>query len=373
MITRNFPPLIGGMEKLNFNIYRALRRKYIAFLAGPVGSAKYHEQDEYVEFSFAPLSIYIFSSAVKSISFSNRLKPDLVFCGSGTAIVAGYFAAKLCSARLVCYLHGLDIVAKSFIYQYFFIPLIRRADLIIVNSRNTNELAISAGMSAEKISILEPGVELPSSLNRQELSCAFRARYELVDKKYILIAGRITARKGIVEFIENSFRQLLLTRPDLVLVIVGEEARHAAKSSNGLTEEIISTVERLGIKGNVIMTGMVSEEIFSGALFSAELLVFPVLDMVNDVEGFGMVAVEAAAHGLPTVAFSAGGVPDAVAHGKSGWLVEPNNYKDMSVAILNYLDRTDDTAVSPYTCKAFAEDFEWRRFEEKLYFILENK
>ena len=51
----------------------------------------------------------------------------------------------------------------------------------------------------------------------------------------------------------------------------------------------------------------VDDQRLSDAYFAADVMVFPVLDLPGDVEGFGMVAVEAAAHGLPTVAFAVGG------------------------------------------------------------------
>lgn len=372
MVTRNFPPLIGGMEKLNFNIYLALKRAYDLLLAGPIGSAKFLNQSQYIEFAFKPLWLYIFSSIVKTTVFSLRSKPSVVFCGSGTSIIAGYIAAKLCSAKLVCYLHGLDIIAPSYVYQSFFIPLIKKSDLVIINSNHTRELALGAGFSDQCLSLLAPGVDMPEHSSRFHLSDSFRVRYEIGDKRYILLAGRITARKGIVEFIENVFVKLLSEKPSLILVIVGEEANQAAKYSKGVMRNILKTIEKFGIEKSIIMTGAVSDIEFSGALFGAELFVFPVLDLPNDVEGFGMVAIEAAAHGVPTVAFASGGVPDAVSHGVSGWLVSPGNYPAMTNKILTYLDQGDSSGVCPSSCIRFAADYEWEKFGKKLRSIIDR-
>jgi phosphatidylinositol alpha-1,6-mannosyltransferase len=93
--------------------------------------------------------------------------------------------------------------------------------------------------------------------------------------------------------------------------------------------------------------------------------VFPVKDIPGDVEGFGMVALEAAAHGLPTVAFGAGGVPDAVADGVSGSLVPAGDYPQMAACIDRYL-AGDWGSVSPASCVAFAEDFAWPGYGERL-------
>lgn len=371
MVTRNFPPLVGGMEKLNLNIFLALNNKFKAYLAGPSGSFKFHKVFPYIEFPFKPLWLYIAMSLFKVSLFALKIKPNIVFCGSGTSILAGYISARLCSAKLICYLHGLDIVASSVVYQSFFVPLIGKSNLVIVNSRHTRMLAISAGIPAERIHLLSPGVNLPDMSRRDELAISFRNSYGLGDRKFILIAGRITARKGVVEFIENIFVQMVAKNPELILVVVGEEAQHAAKSSRGVTGAIYEAISNNGLERNVVLTGGVSELSFSSALFSASAFVFPVLNLPNDVEGFGMVAIEAAAHGLPTVGFSVGGVPDAIENGKSGWLVESGDYSAMEEKISSCLNY-GDSSVTPETCRLFAESFQWSAFEGKLEKIVNS-
>lgn len=358
------------MEKLNLNIFLALKNKFSTYLAGPNGSYNFHGLSTYVEFPFKPLWLFIVASLLKVSLFAVKLRPNVVFCGSGTAILSGYFSAKLSSAKLVCYLHGLDIVASNFVYQSLFVPLIRKADLVIVNSRNTHALAISAGISAERIHLLFPGVSLPNLSRKNELAMEFRKAHGLGDRKVMLIAGRITARKGIVEFIENVFMRMVAQEPELMLLVVGEEAQHAAKSSQGVTDAIYKAISNYGVENNVILTGGVSELGFSGALFSANVFVFPVLNLPNDVEGFGMVAVEAAAHGVPTVGFAVGGVPDAIENGRSGWLVDSGDYQKMQQLISACLNHGESSTVNSETCRMFAEEFEWSKFGADLEKIL---
>ena len=78
----------------------------------------------------------------------------------------------------------------------------------------------------------------------------------------------------------------------------------------------------------------------------------------DDPEGFGMVAVEAAAHGTPTVAFATGGIVDAVAQGVSGYLVEKNNYSQLSKQVITLLA----TPLPKENIQDFARQFEWSRF-----------
>jgi phosphatidylinositol alpha-1,6-mannosyltransferase len=372
LVTRNFPPLMGGMEKLNLNIFRALSSRYEVFLAGPQGSKKFHKANFYTEFPVKPLWKYILFSLFKTIGFAIKVKPHIVFCGSGAAILSGYFSAKLTKASLVCYLHGLDIIVDNKIYQSMFLPLIKKSDLILVNSNHTFGLAIAAGIDPLRIKILSPGADFPDYTNKFEASKRFRLKYGIQDAPFILIAGRITARKGIAEFISNVMPAITAVYPQLQLIIIGNEAIDAMKRSSGVRDNIVAAVKAFNLQDNVKLIGSVNDEMLSAALFSAEVLVFPVLNIANDVEGFGMVAIEAAAHGLPTVGFSVGGIPDAISHNNSGWLVSPNDYSQMFHVILDRCSLSKPNFVTPDSCIEFAKHFSWDLFEIELMKILQG-
>lgn len=372
IVTRNFPPLVGGMERLNLHICQALVKNYDVSVAGPKDSSKFHEQKSFVEFSAAPLWLYILSSWIKTAWLALKNKPDLVFCGSGAAILAGFFSAKITGAKLVCYLHGLDIIADNMIYQNLFIPLIKKSDLILVNSNHSKKLAISAGVDSNKINILSPGTALPSVENRVFLEEGFRQEYNLDTNPFLLIVGRLTPRKGIQEFIINVMPNLIVEYPQLNLLIVGGDSLESIKKHAGIRDQLHQLIESMGLQENIRFLGSVSDEKLSAAFFSAKALIFPVLEIKNDVEGFGMVAIEAAAHGLPSVGFSVGGVPDAIGHGKSGWLVPSGEYENMEQKIKTILNSKFSAELTEDTITNYAKQFEWCQFEEKLKKFLEE-
>lgn len=365
MVTRNFPPLMGGMEKLNFNIFHSLSSCFDVSVAGPEGSGDYHKSSFFTEFPVKPLWKYVVFSLLQTIRLALRVRPKIIFCGSGAAILAGYFSARLTGASLVCYLHGLDIIVKNKIYQWFFLPLIKKSDLILVNSKHTLSLAVAAGIDLSRIKILSPGTILPDVSSRLVVSQQFRNKYNLGETPYILIAGRMTARKGIAEFIINVMPNVVAVYPRLQLIVVGDEASDAMNYLSGIKNNIVAAVDELNLNANVKLLGSVDDTMLSGAFFAAEMLVFPVLNIANDVEGFGMVAIEAAAHGLPTVGFSVGGIPDAISHDQSGWLVESGNYSRMSQIILDAYSSSSGK-VTEDSCIQFARQFSWESFEIKL-------
>jgi phosphatidyl-myo-inositol dimannoside synthase len=366
LITRNFPPLVGGMEKLNLHICKSLVSFFRMAIAGPKGSAQIHKLDNFIEFPVRPLWRYVAFSLVKSIFLALRIKPNIVFCGSGAAILAGYFSAKLTGASLVCYLHGLDVIVDSKIYQWLFLPLIKKSNLILVNSKHTCGLAIAAGVDPSSIKILSPGVELPDFSNKVEASQQFRLNFNIGNAPFLLIAGRITTRKGIAEFIKNIMPNIIAVHPELQLIIIGDEAVDAMKHTSGIKNNIIAVVDELSLHTNVKLIGSVNDDMFSAAFFAAEMLIFPVLNIANDVEGFGMVAIEAAAHGLPTIGFRVGGIPDAISHNHSGWLVEAGNYPQMSRVILDAYSPSHSGTVTSESCIEFSKQFSWDCFKAKL-------
>lgn len=371
-VTRNFPPLMGGMEKLNLHIYMSLSSCNDVSISGPKGSARFHDASNYTEFSHAPIWCYLTSSLFKTVKLAIKIKPDIVFCGSGAAILAGYISAKLTGARLVCYLHGLDVIAKSKVYQYFFIPLIKKSHLLLVNSQHTQSLIHKAGFDSQIVKILFPGTSIPNNYERELLANKFKKTYGLTDKKILLIVGRITKRKGIEEFIVNVMPNLLLQNSDLKLIIIGEEAKQAIKYQNDVVNNISHRIHALGLQQSISMLGGVDDDMLSAAFFSAQLLVFPVLNLPGDVEGFGMVAVEAAAHGVPTVGFNVGGVSDAISDGVSGWLVNPGDYKKMAEVINARVNGGNLNEITSDSCTRFASQFEWGKFASRLNTYLQE-
>ena len=93
----------------------------------------------------------------------------------------------------------------------------------------------------------------------------------------------------------------------------------------------------------------------------ADVHIFPILDLPGDVEGFGMVAIEAAAYGVSTVTFDVGGVADAVNSGVSGVLVKPGDYRAFSASVQEILMVSRDAVVTE-RCIQFAQLFSWDHY-----------
>lgn len=371
-VTRNFPPLTGGMERLNHQAFLSLKDSYSVTLCGPEGASRFLPTGiPFREVPLAPLSRFLLGVQWESLKLARNFGPNIVYSGSGLTAPAVLLAARAAGARSVCFLHGLDIVADHPLYRQLFLPAIRRINRILVNSRHTSGLAQAAGVRADRIEIINPGVELPDWHLRAEARQRFRSSLGLGERPILLAAGRLTQRKGLAEFMRYALPEIRRQVPDILLLVIGSEATSALKHRGGIEEGIRVATQEMNLAAHVQLLGAVDDSRLSDAYFAADAMVFPVLDLPGDVEGFGMVAIEAAAHGLPTVAFAVGGVPDAVANGESGWLVAPGDYGAFTENALVLLDGREKGEIA-LRCRQHGERFEWAEFGRQLRSVVHS-
>ena len=162
IITRNFPPVVGGMERLLWNVYDKLGKDYSCDVIGPKGCSKFiNPPHRAIECDIKPISFFLVKAFIKAVFCCFKTRYNLCFAGSGVTAPIAVFVSKVFSIPSVAYIHGLDLVAQSFAYQNFFVPLIKKLTTIVVNSNNTAKLACSKGVSSEDIVVLFPGVDIP--------------------------------------------------------------------------------------------------------------------------------------------------------------------------------------------------------------------
>lgn len=371
LVTRNFPPLLGGMEKVNQHLLEALQSVWRVALCGPAGCSEFAPPLAEVRQSrIKPLPLFLVATLWNAMRIAWRSRPQWVIAGSGLTAPIAWLAARCAGGRAVVYLHGLDIVAPSRVYQWLWLPFIRRCDLTLVNSANTARLALSHGVRSDTVHVLHPGTDLP----KLDANAArdFREQHGFGQRPLMLSVGRLTQRKGLVEFVTKALPAITLDYPEVLLVVIGDEAADALHARAGSERErILASASRLRVERNVCFLGRCDDATLSTAYQAADIHIFPVLDLPGDVEGFGMVALESAAHGLPTVAFSVGGVPDAVLDGHTGLLIEPGNYDALGVAVTHQLAHArDDTTVA--ACREFATSKLWPVFGERLRHLLDS-
>ncbi|MCI4320557.1 MAG: glycosyltransferase family 4 protein [Thermoplasmata archaeon] len=186
-------------------------------------------------------------------------------------------------------------------------PIVKDASRLIVQSREEERLLRVNGFELPPVEIVPPGFSpLPAPLEGERPFAASLG----IQGPFLLFVGRLASNKGLVELVE-AFAALRRAHPEAELVLVGEDG--------GMGDAVRRRAADLGVSTVVHLTGFLRDERQLASAFSeARLFVLP-----SEYEAFGLVLLEALAHGTPVVASRVGGIPEFVPDGKAGILVPP--------------------------------------------------
>ena len=206
----------------------------------------------------------------------------------------------------------------------------RSADCVLANSHFTADLLKQIGVESERIEIVHPGCDVtrfqPTSVS-DDLRKALLGSH--AQSKVILTVGRLVARKGHDVMI-RALPQILKKIPDVCYLIVG------SGPAKPMLEELTFS---MGVHGNVIFLENVGDAELPSIYGVCD--VFVMLSRANieacDVEGFGIVYIEANACGKPVIGGESGGIADAVVDGETGLLVPPDSPEVLAESICRVL------------------------------------
>lgn len=189
----------------------------------------------------------------------------------------------------------------------------RLATRLIANSTATRQQLMSIGVPERKIELIPCGVVVPDVLPSRE---AARAELGIAPDTFVIgAASRLDRRKGLHELIE-AVAKLPTGGTRLELVIGGD----------GPERDALAVQAQIALADRGRLTGRLPS---LDTLYAAS----DVFALPSRFEGFGLVYVEAALHGIPSVGYRAGGVPDAILDGETGLLVQPGDLDALAAAL----------------------------------------
>ena len=127
-------------------------------------------------------------------------------------------------------------------------------------------------------------------------------------------------------------------------------------------ERIQGAIERSDLKKYVLTLGRVGNEMLKHLYNAADVYVMPNIPVEGDLEGFGLVALEAASCGLPVVASKLEGIEDAIKNGENGFLVDHNDIQGFVDIITNLLANDEERGKFGKRAREFSlENYHWRK------------
>ncbi len=307
-ITRKHPPSVGGMEKLSYEMIGAVGQivpaRVIAWRGPRWGWPL-----------FAVLAAFkgLWVCLTHPVSFIHVSDPVLA--------PLGFFLARLTGRRWGLTAHGLDVLYPNRLYQATVLPCVRRADVVIAISEATRDACLSKGVAPARCKAIPVGLSpARDEVEREDALARLQNAFglSLEGRPVLLTVGRLIHRKGVSWFVREVLPPLAQSHPHLVYLVAGDGPEG---------EAILQAAREAGVEDHIRLLGGISDAVLEDLYAAATVFVMPNVPVPGDMEGFGIVAIEAAARGVPVVAARIDGIPDAVADGENGFLLPPEQAK----------------------------------------------
>ena len=221
---------------------------------------------------------------------------------------------------------------------------------MVANSRNTSRiLEEDWGVSPAKIRLMNPGVDTQCFVPSPRRSDV-RAELGWGDRTVILTVGRLQKRKGHDRMIAalTAIREAV---PDVLYAILGDGEER---------EPLVDLVRREGMEGHVQFLGECDDETLVRCYQQCDLFALPNRQVGGDIEGFGMVLVEAQACGKPVLAGDSGGTAETMRIPETGLVVPCDEPGPLASAVIDLLTDPDRLIRMGESARVWAvERFDW--------------
>jgi len=317
LLSEIFPPKKGGSGRWFWEMYRRFPREDVVIAAGQSPFAEAFDRTHDLSVHRLPLSLTAWGvrsfkglwgywRAARAVrKLARREGVGMVHCGrclpEGVMCLLLKWLSKM---PFLCYVHGEDVTTATYSREHAWLvrKVLSNAMFLIANSANTRRILCEEwGLPPEQVHVLYPGVDT-QYFSPTPRDPEIRRRLGWGDRSVLLTVGRLQKRKGH-DMLIRALKTIRQSVPDVLYAIVGDGEERCPLQSLAQAEGVIEHVQFLG-------------EINDAQLLSCyrqcDLFVLPNRQEGKDIEGFGMVLLEAQACGRPVVAGASGGTAETM-------------------------------------------------------------
>tara|TARA_B110000971_G_scaffold133905_1_gene137059 strand:+ start:214 stop:1305 length:1092 start_codon:yes stop_codon:yes gene_type:complete len=349
VITRNFPPDIGGIQSLMEGLSKSLANNGpIKVFADDYPNSNYYDQTSGLDIQRIG-GFKIFKKFRKAFAVNEYLKNNKV-----KAIFFDHWKSlehinseHLKSYTNFCLIHSKEInhpIGSSLNIRMK--KVFKKVKFIIANSKYTKDLAISVGLNASKTHIINPGTHYPVIIEKEQE----RKAKEIFNSSFpkIITIARLDRRKSHQNIL-MSIKNLIPAYPDIKYVCIGD-----GDEKNNLENLRLE----LGLEQHVVFLPRTDEKLKVALLNESNLFLMPSIVYRKSVEGFGISFIEAGSYGKGSIGGIAGGEEDAIENGETGYLCDGNDLNSIYVNILKFF-QNDNYKILGLQAKEFSKKFKW--------------
>lgn len=336
-ITNDFGPRAGGIETFVIGLIERLPRNTVIVYTSAQDNCQSYDQKWLEDFGVEVIrdksKILLptpgVSFCVKAIVRDRRIKT--VFFGAAAPL--GLLSGGLRRAgvsTIVALTHGHEVWwSQVWPFSWAIRYMSKRIDHLTYLGEYTKHAISQAvtSQAAAKMVKIAPGIDTEhfAPVDSQQL----RAELKLTDKKVIVSVGRLVHRKGqdiLIEAMPEICREI----PNAHILMIGEGPYRSYLENR---------VTALSLQNQVTFIGRLQYLDLPRYICSGDLFVMPSRSRLAglEVEGLGIVYLEASACGLPVIAGNSGGAPDAVLQGETGLVVDGTSSSEVSAAVIALL------------------------------------
>ncbi len=293
-------------------------------------------------FAFLVRTVFLIGRVAKKNDYS------FVICGHITNLLIGIIGKRILNAPLGIIVHGKELLFRGLLSQFkkaFAKFLLKRCNCLFVSNRFVKKTLLEMSVPEEKI------VLIPFGVNFAQSQKAMRKRLEN-DENKILTVGRLVERKGH-EVVLRALPMVLKRFPNVIYQIVG---------NGSMKKKLHQLTDKMKLSKNVEFFGDVNniEHFYQ----NCDVFVMPsrFIAEKGDVEGFGLVFLEANYFGKPVIGGCSGGISDAVVDGVTGILVDPESPEEIGNAVIKLLENPELAGkLGEQGRKRVLTEFTWKR------------
>jgi phosphatidylinositol alpha-1,6-mannosyltransferase len=368
MVTQDFPPAVGGIQTYSYELARRFAAACERFEVVAPADHGHEAVDRELPYPVHRLPVRSDRMALATVvalpALCRHKQFDATFHAQWYTAHAGLLARKLgLVQRVFVAAHGRELLLNVLRpqpvlgagYDRIRVELLRRVDRFFPVSRYTAGVLEDQGVAPDRITVVPNGVD-PDRYRAGDGN-AWRRTHGLPAGPLVLTLCRLVPRKGI-DTVLRSLPAVVRAVPDVHYAIAG------SGPDRERLERIVREVDQWD---RVTFVGRVPEDEVPACLSAADVFAMPARSEPPDVEGFGLVFLEAGACGRPVVGARAGGVPDAIIPGETGLLVEPDDLDGLAEALVELLTDPELAARLGRQGRARVEAWcSWDRVAEKL-------
>ena len=346
VLTENFPPVSGGSGRWFWELYSRLPKEQYLILADDIDGSAAFDKTHDLNILRIPLKSSQWGlRSIRGLKFYWRVirqirtiikQHQITHIHCGRVIhegVTAWLLKLITGTPYLCYIHGEDVetAATSGEHSLMVKQVCKHADLLICNSHNSANIVKRLNYAGvDKIQVLHPGVDASSFVPAADDE-AFKRQMGWQDRNVVITVGRLQERKGQ----DMMIRAIVLLKqqfPEILYAIVGRG--ECLESLKALSTELC-------LNDHVQFLTDITDPQMIQCYQQCDVFILPNRTIGIDIEGFGMVLVEAQSCGKPVIAGDSGGTKETMLLNESGFVIDCNDATSIATTVAKLLVDSD--------------------------------